>query len=95
MYDARVDIKKILHSLITVQDMIDTLTIKRNAAVEAQCLTQLKRLLSQLSTFKEENKLFSKKFIFNEVDMYQYIEELEDSLISGDFYIQNKLKKME
>ena len=48
-----------------------------------------------MSNFKNENKIFKAKFIFDAVDYYQYMQELEDGLTSGEFYVQQRLLKME
>lgn len=68
MYDARVDVKKILYGIIQLKDMIAILKLRRNAELEDQCLTLMRKLNSQFSNFKHENKIFRAKFMFDGVD---------------------------
>lgn len=75
--------------------MLSSLKVKRDKALEEQALFLIRRLQSSLSNFKNENKIFKAKFIFDAVDYYQYMQELEDGLNSGEFYVQQRLLKME
>lgn len=70
MYDARVDVKKILYQIIMVSDLCQTLKKKRDIALEDRVLQLLRKLISQLSNFKHENKMFKAKFIFDGIDKY-------------------------
>ncbi len=63
--------------------------------MEEQALFIVRRLQSQLSNFKNENKIFKAKFIFESTDYYQYVLDLEDKLTSGEFYVQERLKRAE
>jgi hypothetical protein len=87
MYDARVDVKKIIQSIILLHEMLDKLRIKRSPDVEDLALQCCRRLQSQLSNFKNENKIFKAKFLFDNIDYYNWTLELEDQLTSGEFYI--------
>jgi hypothetical protein len=53
--------------------MINELNLKRDKTLEEQCLQHLRRMQSQLSNFKNENKIFKAKFIFDNVDIYQRV----------------------
>jgi hypothetical protein len=44
MYDARVDVKKILHSIIHIEDMLSQLRLKRDMMLEEKCLQALRKL---------------------------------------------------
>ena len=88
MYEARVDVKKIVHSIIHLQELLASLSLKRDKDVEEQAIFVLRRLQSQLSNFKNENKIFKAKFIFEATDYYQYVLDLEESLTSGEYYVQ-------
>lgn len=46
MYDARVDVKKILHSIIHIEDMLYQLRLRREITLEEQCLQVLRKLES-------------------------------------------------
>lgn len=88
MYDARVDVKKILYQIIMVSDLCQTLKRKRDIALEDRVLQLLRKLISQLSNFKHENKMFKAKFIFDGIDKYSDCQELEDAILSGEFYVE-------
>ena len=88
MYEARVDVKKIVHSIIHLQELLASLSLKRDKDVEEQAIFVVRRLQSQLSNFKNENKIFKAKFIFEATDYYQYVLDLEESLTSGEYYVQ-------
>ncbi len=75
--------------------MLSSLKVKRDKALEEQALFLIRRLQSSLSNFKNENKIFKAKFIFDAVDYYQYMHELEDGLTSGEYYVQQRLLKIE
>ena len=75
--------------------MLSSLKVKRDKALEEQALFLIRRLQSSLSNFKNENKIFKAKFIFDAVDYYQYMQELEDGLTSGEFYVHQRLLKLE
>jgi hypothetical protein len=38
MYDARIDVKKIIHSIVVLGELLNTLRVKRDVAVEEQAL---------------------------------------------------------
>jgi hypothetical protein len=75
--------------------MLSSLKVKRDKGLEEQALFLIRRLQSSLSNFKNENKIFKAKFIFDAVDYYQYMHELEDGLTSGEYYVQQRLLKIE
>jgi hypothetical protein len=54
-----------------------------------------RRLKSQLSNFKNENKIFKGRFMFDQVDYYTWLPDLEEQLASGDFYLREKMRAME
>ncbi len=68
--------------------MLTSLNLKRDKALEKQALFLIRRLQSSLSNFKNENKIFKAKFIFDAVDYYQYMQELEDDLSTGEYYVK-------
>jgi hypothetical protein len=44
LYDSRVDAKKIIHSIILLQELVSQLKVKRDPALEEQTLILAKRL---------------------------------------------------
>ena len=64
LYDARVDVKKIMHSIILMRELVGQLRQKRETGLEEQTLILIRRLQSQLSNFKQENKIFKARFLF-------------------------------
>ncbi|TNV87478.1 hypothetical protein FGO68_gene6489 [Halteria grandinella] len=88
MYDARVDVKKILYQIIMITDLVQILKKKRDIPLEDKVLQLLRKLISQLSNFKHENKMFKAKFIYDGIDKYSDVQELEDAILSGDFYVR-------
>ena len=69
--------------------------MKRDPALEEQALQLTRRLQSQLSNFKNENKIFKGRFLFDQVDYYQWLPDLEEQLVSGEFYIKERMRIME
>jgi hypothetical protein len=68
---------------------------KRDVATEEQTILLTRRLQSQLSNFKNENKIFKGRFMFDNVDYYLWVPDLEEQLVSGDFYLREKMKAIE
>eukprot|EP00347_Sterkiella_histriomuscorum_P022374 403330710 len=90
MYEARVDVKKILMLMITQSELFKDIEVLRELEVKKykrsdmdtfqNGLQLLSKIQRELNIFKQDHKIFRAKFIFNNLDLYNEIPLANEDL---------------